>query len=137
MKWKNYWIVLIGVLVGFVLAQVIMPCNAQAQELTGVLAIQSIPDKSHDHMSFEVTGYRVEDGNYHVWTGGAAWTLWKLTVGGGVAVEDRGGYDRQKALAVGSVLEVSDFVQVKVGYSQDPSALDKLGTVAVGLVWGF
>lgn len=143
---KNKYV--IGFIALVVIAYVLgSAMQAKAQDLTGVMAIQGIPERTHEHVSFEVNGYRVEGGDDYAFTAGAGWTLWKLSVGAGLAVQDGDCDDmmypmaecdkRKKAIAVGSVFEVSDFVQVKVGYSQDPSALNKLGTVAVGLAWGF
>ena len=111
--------------------------DAQASTIHNVLAIESVPEQSHDKVTFEFAGYYsvgvegdstlfkpdikdpyLDEGP--VWIGGAGFGLFGYAVGAAV-VHDRNPllYEAITSVAVAATVPLSDNVKLRVGLAKN------------------
>lgn len=111
---------------------------AEAADLNPVIAIQAIPEKTHDIVSLEANAYRLDSASIdqsYVFTVGAGFGFPGIgTLGVGCSFDE---HTDGRDCAVGSTFRVGSYARLNVAYAPDTDDWGALGTLGVGLRLGF
>lgn len=138
----NYQRVLNAILLVIIVILVVMLFRTQsadaASTANSVLAIKSVPERSHPNVSFEFDAYRVPDyegwgDNGYLFSGGAGFTAFGQSLGAAYSYNEQ---TNDKDVAVATTFGLRN-LKVRIGYSQDLNNLRELGTIGAGIRFGF
>jgi len=104
-----------------------------------VIAIQSVPQKTHSVVSVEGAAYYDTDSNEEVFTAGAGFALGGVSLGVAVAYDGMEYMDDSDnySLAVGTSVNLGNHANLKVGVAPDLEGDKGLGTVGAKINFGF